>query len=214
MLQVDSTTSVAEAARLMTEQGAAMLTLAGEAVGRCLTYEDVVRGLRDARRDPSISALMTDDCPDPAPGADSTAAAGSEALPVAVEFGITGVFEPDTLLASQYADRVRRRAEFDPERRLMVAVLELAVHDYTKFVAARDRRGQALFTEVEAWIESRDSDWPFAFASICDALDLDAEYVRRGLRAWKKRVTGPMPERAPEEVAAAGEEASPRRQAG
>ena len=101
-------------------------------------------------------------------------------------FGV--IFQPDTLLPSQFFDRVRRRTEHDGERRLMIAVLEDAVDVYRKQADARDPRGEQLFQEAEAWIEDPDRTWLFSFQNICDVLDIDADYLRRGLRAWKQRV--------------------------
>jgi len=99
------------------------------------------------------------------------------------------LFTPDLLLASQYADRVRPRAEaLSPERRLMAAVLEDAVHVYRTLAAATTPRQRALFADAEAWIESEDRSWIFSFESICDHLGLDPDYLRRGLRAHKARV--------------------------
>jgi hypothetical protein len=97
------------------------------------------------------------------------------------------LFQPDTLMPSQYFDRLRRRTEYEGERRLLIAVLEDAVDVYRKQVAARDVRAQEMFREAEEWIENPDQTWLFSFANICDVLDLDAEYLRRGLRAWKRR---------------------------
>ena len=101
-------------------------------------------------------------------------------------FGV--IFQPDTLLPSQFFDRVRRRTEHDGERRLMIAVLEDAVDVYRKQAGARDPRGEQLFQEAEAWIDDPDRAWLFSFQNICDVLDIDADYLRRGLRAWKQRV--------------------------
>jgi len=101
-------------------------------------------------------------------------------------FGV--IFQPDTLLPSQFFDRVRRRTEHDGERRLMIAVLEDAVDVYRKQAGARDPRGEQLFQEAEAWIDDPDRTWLFSFQNICDVLDIDADYLRRGLRAWKQRV--------------------------
>ncbi len=100
---------------------------------------------------------------------------------------LAGLFQPDTLLPSQFFDRVRRRSEHDGERRLMIAVLEDAVDVYRKQVGAQDARGQQLFREAEEWIEDADQSWLFSFQSICDVLGLDADYLRRGLRVWKER---------------------------
>src|SRR5881296_2628495 len=97
------------------------------------------------------------------------------------------LFQPDTLLPSQFFDRTRRRSEHDGERRLMIAVLEDAVDVYPKQAGSKDARGEQLFQEAEEWIEDTGRAWLFAFQNICDVLDLDADYLRRGLRAWKQR---------------------------
>jgi hypothetical protein len=100
---------------------------------------------------------------------------------------LAGLFQPDTLLPSQFFDRLRRRSEYDAERRLMIAVLEDAVDVYRKQAGARDPRGVQLFDEAEEWIENTDRTWLFSFENICDVLDIDSSYVRRGLHEWKKR---------------------------
>jgi hypothetical protein len=100
-------------------------------------------------------------------------------------FGI--LFQPDTLLPTQFFDRSRRRSEHEGERRLMIAILEDAVDVYRKQANARDERGRQLFAEAETWIEDGDRSWLFSFQNICDVLDIDADYLRRGLRAWKMR---------------------------
>jgi hypothetical protein len=105
----------------------------------------------------------------------------------AVDDRLSGLFQPDTLLPSQFFDRVRRRTEHDGERRLMIAVLEDAVDVYRKQAANRDARGQQLFGEAEQWIEDPDRTWLFSFQNICDVLGLDADYLRRGLRTLKAR---------------------------
>jgi hypothetical protein len=102
---------------------------------------------------------------------------------------LAGLFQPDTLLPSQFFDRVRRRTEHDGERRLMIAVLEDAVDVYRKQAGARDPRGEQLFREAEEWIEDPDRTWLFSFRNICDVLDIDADYLRRGLHGWKERAS-------------------------
>ena len=107
---------------------------------------------------------------------------------LAAEERLAGLFQPDTLLPSQFFDRMRRRSEHDGERRLMIAVLEDAVDVYRKQAGAKDPRGEEMFREAEAWIEDPDRTWLFSFQNICDVLDIDADYLRRGLRVWKQRV--------------------------
>ena len=96
-------------------------------------------------------------------------------------------FEPDTMLPSQYFDRIRQRPELDPERRLMLAVLEDAVHVCLKNAGAVDPRRRELLSEAEDWIAARDSTWLYAFENICSVLDLEPDYIRRGLRAARER---------------------------
>ena len=99
----------------------------------------------------------------------------------------SAAFEPDTMLASQYFDRIRRRPELDPERRLMFAVLEDAVKVCLKNVGTEDPGRRELLSEAEDWIADRDSTWLYSFENICSVLDLEPDYIRRGLRATKER---------------------------
>jgi hypothetical protein len=100
---------------------------------------------------------------------------------------VAGLFVPDTMLPSQYFDRVARRTEYEGERRLMIAVLEDAVDVYRKLAGARDARRQQLFRDAEEWIESDDRTWIFSFQNICDVLGIESQYLRRGLHAIKKQ---------------------------
>lgn len=122
------------------------------------------------------------------------------------------IFVPETLLPSQYFDRVARRADHGGEFRLMLAILEDAVDVYRKLAGATDARRRALFDEAEAWIESDDASWLFSYENICATLGIDADYLRRGLRSWKRRaapalaqvVTFPQGEREEDTLVAAG----------
>jgi hypothetical protein len=108
------------------------------------------------------------------------------------------LFTPDSLLATQYFERIRRRRDLTGEQRLMYAVVEFAVDDYVKYAAAgTDRRRRELFLDAERWVESDDRSWPFAFESICDHLGLDADYLRRGFRELKRRDRGDARASAP-----------------
>jgi hypothetical protein len=100
------------------------------------------------------------------------------------------IFEPDTLLPSQHADRTGRRRQIDGEHRLMVAILEDAIDVYRKQAAARDTRKRHMFEDAEAWIEDRATTWIFSFENICAVLDLDPSYIRKGLHEWKDRAHG------------------------
>jgi hypothetical protein len=94
---------------------------------------------------------------------------------------------PETVLPAQFYDGVRIDASLQAEKRLMLAVLEDAVGTFQKYTGATGRRAQRLFAEVEEWFASDDTDWPFTFVNICEALGLEPHYVRRGLSLWRDR---------------------------
>jgi hypothetical protein len=99
---------------------------------------------------------------------------------------LTFLFQPDTLLSHQYFATFRRR-QLEPEKRLMLAVLEDAVACFQSYVFAESRRTRALFNEAEDWIRNENSDYVFSFENICAALKISPTYVRKGLLRWKSR---------------------------
>jgi hypothetical protein len=110
-----------------------------------------------------------------------------------------GLFAPDTMLATQYFDRIRRRKDLTGEQRLMCAVIEDAIDNYLKHATATRPDHRDRFAEAEAWVESADRSRLYAFETICDYLGLEAEYLRGGLRRWKARARKePAPAAIPE----------------
>jgi hypothetical protein len=99
----------------------------------------------------------------------------------------THLLQPDTLLPSQYFAILRRKGAHEPERRLVVAVLEDAVDCFQKHIHARDDKARQLFLDAEEWICSQDRSWPFSFENVCDLLQINPAYLRRGLIAWRDR---------------------------
>lgn len=98
------------------------------------------------------------------------------------------LFQPDALLAAQYFDTFRRKVQIQPERRLLIAVLEDAIFCFQKYISSRERRGETLFREAEDRIQDEYGDYIFSFQNICEALGFDASYLRTGLLRWKKKV--------------------------
>jgi hypothetical protein len=104
---------------------------------------------------------------------------------LSMEERVTSLFQPDTLLPEQYLDTFRRKLHLEPEKKLMLAVLEDAIACFQKYVFAKDGKGKVLFQEAEDWVEERNSDWLFSFVNVCETLGFNAEYLRRGLAHWK-----------------------------
>ncbi len=74
----------------------------------------------------------------------------------------------------------------EPQKRLMLAVLQTVVDDYrgaaeecTTGAAGSGERKAAL--RAADYVSSRDRSWPFSFESICETIGLDAERLRQGL---------------------------------
>ena len=101
------------------------------------------------------------------------------------------MLEPDIILPSQLLSR----AIATPEKRLLLAVLEEAVGTFQRHVVS-DGHDRAVFSAVEAWFASEDTAWLYSFIGICDALGIDATYVRSGLERWLSAQPAPSREAA------------------
>jgi hypothetical protein len=90
----------------------------------------------------------------------------------------------DLLLPTQYPRRAHSVNE--PHKRLMAAVLQAVVDDCRGSAYRRARgckpRGPRPVRQALAYVASRDRTWPFSFENLCEALDLNAEGLRRQLR--------------------------------
>ena len=100
---------------------------------------------------------------------------------------IASLFQPDTLLSAQYFDNMRRRTLLEPEKRLMLAILEDAVNCFQENLSAESGKRKILFNDVEQWIRADGSDWVFSFDHICEALGFTPAYVRQGLIRWQEK---------------------------
>lgn len=75
----------------------------------------------------------------------------------------------------------------EPEKVLMLAVLQDAINCFQVNVVAHSGKRKKLFDEAEGWILEKDNDWIFSFASVCETLRVNPEYVRGGLQRWKEK---------------------------
>jgi hypothetical protein len=83
--------------------------------------------------------------------------------------------------------RVYKSKSREGEEALMLAVLADAVDCFQKYVLAVGPREQKLFRDAEAWILEPNGEWIFSFQNICEALELNPDYVRHGLLQWKQK---------------------------
>ena len=83
-------------------------------------------------------------------------------------------------------EQLGRKSIREGEERLLYAMLECAIEDYQKYATATDKKGQELFQQAEEWFFETGSSSEFSFENLCDYLQLNASYVRKGLVNWKK----------------------------
>jgi hypothetical protein len=75
----------------------------------------------------------------------------------------------------------------EPQKRLMLAVLQTVVDDYRGAADEEAMMGGGGPSErkaalrAAAYVSSKDRSWPFSFESICETIGLDAERLRQGL---------------------------------
>ena len=106
-----------------------------------------------------------------------------------MEDALSPLLQPDVLLPTQYWETVTRKHRLEPEKKLMLAVLEDAVWCFQDNVMARSGKRKKLFDEAEEWILEENSDWLFSFESTCEVLGFNPQYVRQGLLRWKEKKT-------------------------
>ena len=94
---------------------------------------------------------------------------------------------PAAVLPEQFYGPPRGASRAQSELALMRAVLDDAINCYQKQFVTNTQRERRLAKEAEAWFFDNDERWPFSFENVCRALELEPEYLRRGLKRWCQR---------------------------
>jgi hypothetical protein len=104
----------------------------------------------------------------------------------AQEQGPSALFQPDILLADHYRETTRKKTLLEPEKELMLAVLEDALYCFQRNIFARTKKEKVLLREAKDWILEENSPGLFSFETICETLNIDPNYLRKGLMDWKR----------------------------
>jgi len=115
-----------------------------------------------------------------------------------------GLFEPDALLPAQFYAAFRGGSGVSGEKRLMLAVLQDALDCYQKYAFAKDGPGQQMFADADEWISDEDRAWYFSFENICEILEINPAYLRRGVKHWRQTAGNPHSLAAPRPQATGG----------
>ena len=92
------------------------------------------------------------------------------------------LFEPDTILPNQFYAMFKNSQYREPERRLMVAILEDAVSCLSADQHRCNLKQRKQYEEAKAWVTAdEESEWIFSFKNICEVLGMNPGYLRHGL---------------------------------
>jgi hypothetical protein len=103
---------------------------------------------------------------------------------------VHSLFQPDVLISAQYLATTQSKTQREPERRLMLAVLEDAVWCFQNGLAAKDKRKRGLSQDAETWLMEDGGGWLFSFNEICEMLGIEPNNVRKHLLRWKEQSSG------------------------
>ena len=103
---------------------------------------------------------------------------------------------PAAVLPEQFYGSRRQNYQVRGEMALIQSVLEDAIDCFQKQFGAPRFRDYRIAKEAEQWFFTDDYQWPFSFVNICSVLDIDPEYIRRGLNKKKTELPVEIPQRA------------------
>ena len=83
---------------------------------------------------------------------------------------------------ARYWDTVKHNGHGYPEQDLMLALLKDALRNYRKHL----RNPKKSLDEDRRWFFADDRDGLFSFESVCAVLGLNAQRIRKHLRAWER----------------------------
>lgn len=89
------------------------------------------------------------------------------------------LLQPEAILPEQFMST--SHAAMQPERRLMLAVLQDAVMTLVRHSGDQHPRLRNRAREVERWLEPQDVPGPFSYENICAVLGIDPDAFRRAL---------------------------------
>ena len=127
------------------------------------------------------------------------------------------LFVPDVITPEQFYDSRRDDSTVRPVKKLMMAILEDALRCFQNNIDAKSGSRKRLFQEAEVWLCGEGGEGPFSFEMVCETLGIEPEYLRSGLKEWRRQqldgmFTRRLARRSP--VVRAGRISSPSRRHG
>lgn len=97
------------------------------------------------------------------------------------------LFVPDVLTPEQFYDTRRDDSSVRPVKRLMMAILEDALRCFQNNADATGGVRKRLFQDAEQWLCGPGGEGPFSFRMVCETLGIEPEYLRSGLKEWRRQ---------------------------
>jgi hypothetical protein len=91
------------------------------------------------------------------------------------------LFEGDVIAPEQYREIFSRRRNLEPEQELMLAILCDAIECIFKYCEEPVPLRAKLFHDAREWLFEDEEKEPFSFLNVCDSLNFDPSYLRRGV---------------------------------
>jgi hypothetical protein len=118
------------------------------------------------------------------------------------------LFESDVIAPEQYLEVFSRRSRnLEPEQELMLEILTDAIECILKYLNEPIPARAKLFGEAHDWLFDQDEREPFSFINVCEILNFDPSYLRRGIMAKMrgKSIAQPAPaDKRPERLKEVG----------
>jgi hypothetical protein len=92
-----------------------------------------------------------------------------------------GLFEGDVVAPDQYLEIFSRNRSLEPEKELMLAILSDAIECILKYCEQPIPLRAKLFHDAREWLFDHEDKEPFSFLNVCETLDFDPSYLRRGI---------------------------------
>jgi hypothetical protein len=91
------------------------------------------------------------------------------------------LFEGDVIAPEQYREIFSRSRHLEPEQELMLAILCDAIECIFKYCDEPLPMRAKLFHDAQEWLFDEEGKEPFSFLNVCDSLNFDPSYLRRGV---------------------------------
>lgn len=105
---------------------------------------------------------------------------------------VINLFEPDILARYEFSKVFRPKLSLCAEERLMFAVLTDAIECFQRYHDSRRNHLRTLCHHAENWIMNQSRRALFSFEIVCESLNIDAAYLRKGLLRWRATQRGAL----------------------